>query len=169
VNLLHEARGLDTYPLSLKKFQAAGDSKSVEILNRNYAEEIFHVSTALKWFKFLCQRNDTKTGCVAHLIFALSLSLPLSTPSVSPCLSLCPSMSLTLPLTHSLSVRLSVSLPLSLSTEWVEEMFVRSFQEIVQKYYLGKMKGPFNQTARDEAGMGQDWYLPLAQEAPCKK
>jgi hypothetical protein len=62
VNLLHEARGLDTYPLSLKKFQGAGDSKSIEILNRNYGEEIFHVATALKWFRYLCQRNDSETG-----------------------------------------------------------------------------------------------------------
>ena len=54
--MLHEARGLDVFPLTLKKFRNSGDEKSIEILEKNVQEEIFHVATGLKWFTFLC--ND---------------------------------------------------------------------------------------------------------------
>jgi hypothetical protein len=53
--------------------------------------------------------------------------------------------------------------PSSLS-EWSEERFVRSFQEIIQKYFIGQMKGPFNEAAREKAGMGREWYLSLSSE-----
>jgi uncharacterized ferritin-like protein (DUF455 family) len=36
------------------------------------------------------------------------------------------------------------------------------FHGIIQKYFLGKMKGPFNEEAREAAGMSRQWYLPLS-------
>ncbi len=57
VNLLHEARGLDTYPLTLKKFINAHDRDSVDILNNNFREEIQHVEKGVRWFKYLCKRR----------------------------------------------------------------------------------------------------------------
>jgi uncharacterized ferritin-like protein (DUF455 family) len=132
VNLLHEARGLDTYPISLRKFQAAHDTKSIEILNRNYKEEIFHVSTALKWFRYLCQQRDPSKG-----LFLPSTLLFPDPPSLPP--------------------------P---SADWTEESCIEIFHEIIQKYFLGRMKGPFNEEAREAAGMTGRWYLPLSEEGP---
>ena len=57
INMVHEARGLDTYPLSLQRFQRAGDQASVDILNRNFKEEIDHVACGVKWFSYLCDKN----------------------------------------------------------------------------------------------------------------
>jgi uncharacterized ferritin-like protein (DUF455 family) len=58
VNLVYEARGLDTYALTLKKFEKAGDSESVTILKRNYLEEIQHVEKGLRWFKYKCLKEN---------------------------------------------------------------------------------------------------------------
>jgi uncharacterized ferritin-like protein (DUF455 family) len=57
INLLHEARGLDTYPLTLQRFQNNKDEMSIKILNKNVVEEIHHVANGVKWFKFICQRD----------------------------------------------------------------------------------------------------------------
>ena len=56
--MLHEARGLDVFPLTLKKFHNNRDEESIRILEKNFGEEIFHVATGLKWFKFLCSEKS---------------------------------------------------------------------------------------------------------------
>jgi uncharacterized ferritin-like protein (DUF455 family) len=58
INMLHEARGLDVFPLTLKKFRNNRDEESVQILEKNFSEEIYHVATGLKWFKFLCNEQS---------------------------------------------------------------------------------------------------------------
>ena len=54
VNLVHEARGLDTVQLTRKKFENVSDEKSLQTLQKNSTEEIFHVGCGVKWFKYLC-------------------------------------------------------------------------------------------------------------------
>lgn len=74
INLLHEARGLDTFPLTLQKFKSSGDDTSVAILKRNYEEEVHHVATGVKWFRYIYERdhnnNETsskkESGCVQN-------------------------------------------------------------------------------------------------------
>lgn len=100
VNLVYEARGLDTYHATMKKFTKAGDEDSVLILNRNYAEEIQHVEKGVRWFKFKCIQS-----------------------------SLNPS---------------------------------ETFHSHVQRYHVGPLKGPFNEDAREQAGMPAEWYRNLA-------
>lgn len=56
--MLHEARGLDVFPLTLKKFQNNRDAESVRILEKNFNEEIFHVATGVKWFTYLCNEKS---------------------------------------------------------------------------------------------------------------
>ena len=58
INMLHEARGLDVFPLTLKKLRNNRDEKSVNILEKNFAEEIYHVATGVKWFTFLCDEKS---------------------------------------------------------------------------------------------------------------
>ncbi|CAM9646495.1 unnamed protein product, partial [Ectocarpus fasciculatus] len=58
VNLVYEARGLDTYPLTLKKFEKVKDQESADILNRNYLEEIQHVEKGVRWFIYKCKQTN---------------------------------------------------------------------------------------------------------------
>lgn len=36
------------------------------------------------------------------------------------------------------------------------------FQSLVNRYFRGRLKPPFNDSARDEAGLTRDYYMPLA-------
>lgn len=58
INMMHEARGLDTFPMSSEKFVKANDKVSIEILKNNYKEEIYHVAVGVKWFKYLCEKDN---------------------------------------------------------------------------------------------------------------
>mmetsp|Transcript_12208 Transcript_12208/g.18297 ORF Transcript_12208/g.18297 Transcript_12208/m.18297 type:complete len:350 (+) Transcript_12208:20-1069(+) len=66
INLTHEAKGLDTYPKTREKFSSSGDSISMSILDRNYKEEIHHVATGVKWFKWLCGHLEVEPVSVFH-------------------------------------------------------------------------------------------------------
>lgn len=57
INLTHEARGLDTFAITLEKFRKANDFRSIEILEKNFSEEIHHVAKGMKWFQFLCTKR----------------------------------------------------------------------------------------------------------------
>lgn len=59
VPMVLEARGLDVTPVTITRFESAGDSVSAKILNRIYNDEISHVFAGTKWFE---------TGCSEHRI-----------------------------------------------------------------------------------------------------
>lgn len=50
-----EARGLDVTPPMIRKFRDSGDLEMTKILQTIYQEEIAHVQTGDRWFRFLCQ------------------------------------------------------------------------------------------------------------------
>ncbi|WFD28921.1 hypothetical protein MNAN1_003937 [Malassezia nana] len=54
VHLVHEARGLDVNPVTIRKFEAAGDTASVESLRTIHFDEITHVAAGHRWLTFLC-------------------------------------------------------------------------------------------------------------------
>jgi len=55
---VHEARGLDVIPNTIRKFRENGDEESAMLLETIiYPEEISHVKAGLRWFKYL--QNDT--------------------------------------------------------------------------------------------------------------
>lgn len=58
VNLVYEARGLDTFSATLKKLEKVGDFDSACILKRNYVEEIQHVEKGIRWFKYKCVQEN---------------------------------------------------------------------------------------------------------------
>ena len=97
--MTHEAKGLDTYAYTLEKFNKANDTISIAILNHNFTEEVYHVATGLKWFKYICS--------ILHR---------------EPILE---------------------------------------FQTLSKQYFKGKLKPPFNVSARDKAGLTEEWYMPL--------
>lgn len=69
INLIHEARGLDTFPLTRARFTRIQDTTSDQILLRNYSEEITHVQAGVKWFQFLCARDSLDPKNVFHELF----------------------------------------------------------------------------------------------------
>lgn len=52
-----EARGLDVTPGIIKKLNSIGDSRSVDILEIIFKDEITHVESGSKWFKYLCSER----------------------------------------------------------------------------------------------------------------
>ncbi|KAI3617116.1 hypothetical protein CBS9595_003025 [Malassezia furfur] len=104
IHLVHEARGLDVNPVTIRKFAAAGDERSVAALNVIHLDEITHVSAGHRWLTYLCTTHD---------------------PPLDP---------------------------------------VAVFREEVRRNFVGKLKGPFNEGDRAQAGLSRDWYDGLVGE-----
>ena len=52
-----EARGLDVTPAMITRLLQAGDERSAGILERIYTDEIGHVETGTRWFRFVCRQR----------------------------------------------------------------------------------------------------------------
>lgn len=52
------SRGLDVHPQTLSRFAAQGDTSSVKILEVIYADEITHVAAGLRWFTYICSKEE---------------------------------------------------------------------------------------------------------------
>jgi len=71
VPMVLEARGLDVTPTMMKKFQAAGDTKSATMLNIIYEDEKTHVAIGTKWFLHLCHfRKVDPKNCFGEKVQA---------------------------------------------------------------------------------------------------
>lgn len=77
INMVHEARGLDTYPLSRKKLVNARDDDSVRILDHNYAEEVTHVRKGVTWFSRVCEQRGLVPKATFQEIVGRYMKLPL--------------------------------------------------------------------------------------------
>nr|XP_033776723.1 uncharacterized protein HI_0077-like isoform X2 [Geotrypetes seraphini]XP_033776724.1 uncharacterized protein HI_0077-like isoform X2 [Geotrypetes seraphini] len=58
VHMVHEARGLDIHPQTLNRFATQGDEASVKLLEIIYTDEITHVAAGLKWFTYICSKEN---------------------------------------------------------------------------------------------------------------
>jgi len=47
-----------------------------------------------------------------------------------------------------------------------QRVCVLCVQELVRRHYDGLLQGPFNKQARDEAGLGEPYYMPLTHRGP---
>ena len=45
---------------------------------------------------------------------------------------------------------------------------IARFHALVREHWKGNLQPPFNTSARDAAGMGPEWSLPLAADEPLK-
>jgi uncharacterized ferritin-like protein (DUF455 family) len=61
VHMVHEARGLDVNPSTIRKFELAGDKESVVSLTRIHNDEITHVAAGAKWFSLHCDTIGIKS------------------------------------------------------------------------------------------------------------
>jgi uncharacterized ferritin-like protein (DUF455 family) len=99
VPMVLEARGLDTTPKAVQRLSSAGDKESSKILEKIGIEEIPHVATGVRWFKFICKKRG-----------------------VNP---------------------------------------IPEFHRLVEERFRGKLKAPFNNTARAKAQFPKAYYQPL--------
>jgi uncharacterized ferritin-like protein (DUF455 family) len=53
-----EARGLDVTPGMIRKLQATGDTRLIDILQIIFDEEIGHVKIGSYWYKSLCDERQ---------------------------------------------------------------------------------------------------------------
>jgi uncharacterized ferritin-like protein (DUF455 family) len=53
-----EARGLDVTPGIVKKLKNIGDEKGVELLAIIHRDEIGHVKSGTRWFRYLCEKRE---------------------------------------------------------------------------------------------------------------
>ena len=65
VHMVLEGRGLDVTPSSMKKLKNAKDEESLRLLNIIYLDEITHVASGMKWFKYVCDEIKIKDP-IAH-------------------------------------------------------------------------------------------------------
>jgi uncharacterized ferritin-like protein (DUF455 family) len=100
VPMVLEARGLDITPVTMERFQAAGDTVTARILNRILTDEIVHVRAGTRWFESACANQD-----------------------------------------------------LVPEAQW---------KHLVNRHFRGLLKPPFNDSARESAGLTRDYYLALA-------
>ncbi|MFL0414270.1 ferritin-like domain-containing protein [uncultured Sphingomonas sp.] len=95
-----EARGLDVTPVTVERFEAAGDHTSARILQRIYNDEIRHVRYGTTWFQHACAESR-----------------------------------------------------LAPAEHW---------RGLIAAHFRGVIKGPFNDSARNSAGLTRDYYAALA-------
>lgn len=68
IHLVHEARGLDHVEEHRKTFRIyhETDPQCIVVLNQNFEEEIHHVQKALKWFEYLCEKDQQNPHEMFH-------------------------------------------------------------------------------------------------------
>lgn len=66
VPMVLEARGLDVTPPMIERLLAAGDEKSAHCLKVIYQDEISHVESGQKWFKFICMQQNVNAKTHYH-------------------------------------------------------------------------------------------------------
>lgn len=59
VHMVHEARGLDVAPRTLQNLRNANDSRSADLLQVIYDDEVTHVAAAVKWFIYRTEQSST--------------------------------------------------------------------------------------------------------------
>uniref|UniRef100_A0A6I8R635 Rieske domain-containing protein n=1 Tax=Xenopus tropicalis TaxID=8364 RepID=A0A6I8R635_XENTR len=71
VHMVHEARGLDVHPQTMQRFSTQGDDSSVRILEVIYTDEITHVAAGLKWFTYICGKEQRDCLSTFHELVPL--------------------------------------------------------------------------------------------------
>ena len=102
VPMVLEARGLDVTPVTIERFEAAGDEATARILRRILSDEVRHVAAGTRWFESCCAERR-----------------------IAP------------------------------QTEW---------RSLLERYFGGAVKPPFNDSARATAGLTRDYYAALAPD-----
>jgi uncharacterized ferritin-like protein (DUF455 family) len=66
--MTHEARGLDTTPATIQKLQEGKDEVTAFMLQRIYEDEKKHVRFGVKWFEYICARENMPAPQTYHAL-----------------------------------------------------------------------------------------------------
>lgn len=66
--LVLEARGLDVTPGMIERLTSVGDTRSADVLSIIYQEEIAHVATGARWFKYLAAQQPETPESYFHTL-----------------------------------------------------------------------------------------------------
>ncbi|XP_030048596.1 uncharacterized protein LOC115462752 [Microcaecilia unicolor] len=66
VHMVHEARGLDIQPQTRNRFATQGDEASIKLIEIIYTDEITHVAAGLKWFTYICSKENRDPVSTFH-------------------------------------------------------------------------------------------------------
>ena len=102
VPMVLEARGLDVTPQTIARLESAGDLRSAAILGRIYRDEIAHVATGTRWYRFTAESRKIE------------------------------------PISH--------------------------WRWLIRNNFPGALKTPFNDSARERAGLSREFYSGLAHQ-----
>lgn len=134
VALVHEARGLDTNPVQIRRCRAAGDEQTARVLEVVHADEI-------------CVRSPPPLPPPLAGVAPLSHRLTPLRPSSSPEQHV------------AAGHRHFASLCASHRPHPLDP--VAQFRAEVRAHFFGALRGPFNEGDRQRAGMGSEWYEGL--------
>ena len=80
VPMVLEARGLDVTPGMIKRFRNSGDEESAAALDTIYREEIGHVATGARWFRYVSEQRDERPENYFHTLVDRHFSGQLKPP-----------------------------------------------------------------------------------------
>ncbi|KAJ9048960.1 hypothetical protein DSO57_1029435 [Entomophthora muscae] len=140
VHMVHEARGLDVNPATIANFRKNKDEASAQMLETIYTDEITHVAIGTRWFKYYCAEHPE----------VIEAALKEAAHELKP-------------VTENGKVEIEDGATLGLQNYPAAAQY---FHLTVHRHFFGKLKPPFNYSARDEAELPRDFYEPIAQYPP---
>jgi uncharacterized ferritin-like protein (DUF455 family) len=75
-----EARGLDVTPGIIRRLEDKGDHRAVEILELIHREEIGHVESGSRWFRFLCDERGLEPETVFRRLLQEHMTVTVKKP-----------------------------------------------------------------------------------------
>lgn len=145
---VHEARGLDVLPSTISRFRAGGDPITADLLLQTVLpEEVSHCAAGTKWLTWLFENptayKDYSEGTMLETCDGMAASCAANGDEKS--------------CSHNSSDQ-----PLAPPLQPNEYRDVQSwFQALVKANFAGKLKGPFNEAARLQAGFDRSWWHGL--------
>ncbi|KAA0160730.1 hypothetical protein FNF31_04114 [Cafeteria roenbergensis] len=157
IHCVHEARGLDVYPLARRKLDGAGDKLSVALLDRNARMEVDHVGAGVRWLKRIAETGRDVAGGTgleqalpakweAAVEAAAAEAVSEAAAADAAATDACPAADAD----AGVAARARAT---------------ALFHSITADRFTGRLRPPFNTEWRDLAGMPREWYEPAERKA----
>ncbi|KAL4443623.1 hypothetical protein ABPG75_011360 [Micractinium tetrahymenae] len=175
----HEARGLDVLPQTVGRFRAGGDAVTADLLQDViYVEEISHCAAGVRWIKHLHRvAHEADWGqAAAHAGEQQgSDGTAQSTPPPQQPAQEQPGQQEQQQAQQAQQQQAAgneqegqqaggAALPAWAAEARRHARVEEWFHSLVRGHFFGALKPPFNEEARAQAGVGPEWYLPLAAD-----
>lgn len=190
VHMVHEAHGLDCGPQLAAKLRALGDARSAAFLQQIQLEEISHVGAGVRWFKHVFDRaaqvdkeklalqqqkhdkqqhaepkpeDDSKEEASSTLVIAEDANADTAADTAAAAAAKEKAATASCSSTHAALSSPGAQKQVALAYESAQ---VALFHQLVRTHFAGALRPPFAAEERLRAGMGPEWYEPLAGDRP---